>query len=303
MNTCGWRVEVGATLLFMVPSMYQMLAEHPGFAAADFSRVRWAICGGAPCPPSVRAPYEARGIRFKQGYGMTEAGVNCFMFDLEEAARYPDSVGRPLVGTEAMIARADGTACGVDQVGELLLRGPHVFQGYFRKPQETGEALSDGWLRTGDLARRDAGGRHYICGRRKEMYISGGENVYPAEVEAVLSSVEGVAECAVLGVPDARWGETGLAAVVLRSNAHWDAGEPARRAQETPGRLQGAEPVFVSGNVAEERRRENTQAADIGALAEAKRIGNHRLNRHPGESRGPELERGTEFPGFRLAPE
>jgi len=212
-----------ATLLFMVPSMYQMLAEYADFAGAELSRVRWAISGGAPCPPLVRERYARRGIRFKQGYGMTEAGVNCFAIEIEEAERHPDSVGRPLPNTEAAIRREDGAACGADEVGELYLRGPHLFLGYYQRPEENRAVLRDGWLRTGDLARRDAADRYFICGRRKEMYISGGENVYPAEVEAVLSRIPGVAECAVIGVPDARWGETGLAALTLRARGGWTA--------------------------------------------------------------------------------
>jgi fatty-acyl-CoA synthase len=212
-------VECGATVLFMVPAMFQMLAAHEAFATADLSAVRFAIAGGAPCPPTVRDAFAARGVRFKQGYGMTECGVNCFTFDLDEAQRHPDSVGRPIPGLQAVIRRPDGREAPVDEVGELTLAGPFVFAGYFRRPDETREALRDGWLWTGDLARRDRDGRFFICGRRKEMYISGGENVYPAEVEAVLSQCRGVAECAVVGIPHPRWGEAGLAAVVARAGA------------------------------------------------------------------------------------
>jgi fatty-acyl-CoA synthase len=211
--------EHGASVLFMVPTMFQMLAEHAEFARADLSRVRFAIAGGAPCPPAIRRAFAARGIRFKLGYGMTECGVNCFALSLDEADRHPDSVGRPMPGLAAVIRRADGAPCAAGEVGELTLSGPLVCAGYFRKPAETAAALREGWLWTGDLARQDEDGRYYICGRRKEMYISGGENVYPAEVEAALSQCPGVAECAVLGIPHARWGEAGLAAVALRPGA------------------------------------------------------------------------------------
>ncbi|MGH8528277.1 MAG: AMP-binding protein [Nevskiales bacterium] len=209
--------ECGATLLFMVPSMYQTLAEHPGFAAADFSSVRWAIAGGAPCPPPIRERYAARGIRFRLGYGLTEAGVNCFSISETEAARHPDSVGRPMLYGEAVIRHADGTPVQADEIGELTLAGPHLALGYFRREPDTAASFRDGWLWTGDLARQDGDGLFYICGRRKEMYISGGENVYPAEIEGLLHTHPAVAECAVLGVPDARWGETGLAALALKS--------------------------------------------------------------------------------------
>jgi len=211
--------EEGATVLFMVPTMFQMLTEHAAFATADLSRVRFAIAGGAPCPPGLRAAFAARGIRFKLGYGLTECGVNCFVIDLDEAQRHPDSVGRPMPTLQAVIRKPDGTEAATGEVGELTLSGPAVWAGYFRKPAETRAALRSGWLWTGDLARRDEHGLYYICGRRKEMYISGGENVYPAEVEAALSRCRGVAECAVIGIPHARWGETGLAAVVARRGA------------------------------------------------------------------------------------
>ena len=211
-----------ATLLFMVPTMYQMLAEQPGFASADLSAVRWAISGGAPCPPSVRDAYAQRGIRFRQGYGMTEAGVNCFAISLDEAAAHPEAVGRPLPNTEAAIRRSDGSECGVNEIGELTLRGAHVCTGYFERESEWRKSFRDGWLWTGDLAQRDADGLHRIVGRSKEMFISGGENVYPAEVEAALSQCAGVAECAVLGIAHEKWGESGLAAVVLRPGATTD---------------------------------------------------------------------------------
>lgn len=210
---------LGASVLFMVPTMFQMLTEHAGFADADLSRVRFAIAGGAPCPPGLRAAFAARGIRFKLGYGMTECGVNCFAISLDEADRHPDSVGRPVPGLQAVIRAPDGTPVAPGVTGELTLSGAAVCVGYFRRPTETREVLRDGWLWTGDLARQDADGRFYICGRRKEMYISGGENVYPAEVEAALSQCRGVAECAVIGVSHPRWGETGLAAVVPRAGA------------------------------------------------------------------------------------
>jgi fatty-acyl-CoA synthase len=209
----------GATVLFMVPTMFQALAGHAAFADADLSRVRYAITGGAPCPPAVREAFAARDIHFRLGFGMTECGVNCFTIDKDDAARHPDSVGRPMPGLQAVIRRADGRKARPGEVGELTLSGPVVFAGYYRRPAENMEALRDGWLWTGDLARQDEDGLFYICGRRKEMYISGGENVYPAEVEAVLSQCKGVAECAVVGIPHPRWGEAGLAAIALRRGA------------------------------------------------------------------------------------
>lgn len=212
-----------ATQLFMVPTMYRMLAEHPGFTTADFSGVQGAISGGAPCPPALRDLYAARGIAFRQGFGMTEAGVNCFVISETEAQAHPLAVGRPLPGLQVVIRHPDGRPCAVDEVGELTLRGPQVCTGYFEREREWAECTRDGWLWTGDLARVDASGLHFITGRRKEMFISGGENVYPAEVEALLYAHPEVIECAVLGVPHATWGEVGLAAIALREGARLDA--------------------------------------------------------------------------------
>ncbi len=208
--------EAGATILFLVPTMFHMVATCASFAAADLSGVRWAISGGAPCPEPVRAAFKARGVPMRQGYGLTEAGVNCFATTQEVADRKPRSVGRPMLHAEAVVRRPDGTPCEPNETGELTLRGPHVFAGYFEREEATREVLRDGWLWTGDLAVADDEGVFTIVGRRKEMFISGGENVYPAEVEAAIYDHEAVAECAVVGVPDERWGEVGLACVVLK---------------------------------------------------------------------------------------
>ena len=212
-----------STILFMVPTMFQMLTEHPQFAGANLSQVRFAISGGAPCPPTVREPFAARGIRFKQGYGMTECGVNCFAISLDEAKQYPGAVGRPMPTLQAVIRTPDGAPVKPGEIGELTLSGPVVCAGYFNKPDETAESFRDGWLWTGDLARQDERGLYFICGRRKEMYISGGENIYPAEIEAALLQCAGVAECAVIGIAHPRWGETGLAAVSLRPDVRLNA--------------------------------------------------------------------------------
>jgi fatty-acyl-CoA synthase len=205
-----------ATTLFMVPSMYRSLVEHPAFARTNLTRVRFAISGGAPCPAPVARAFLDRGLPFRQGYGMTEAGVNCFGIETEEAALYPQSVGRPLPHVQVEIRRPDGQPCADEETGELTISGQALCAGYYNRSEEWMDACRDGWFWTGDLAQRDAEGRYFIRGRRKDLYISGGENVYPVEVEAAIAECEGVAECAVLSIPDARWGETGLAAVVMR---------------------------------------------------------------------------------------
>ncbi len=214
-----WAALHRVSLLFLVPTMYQMLAQHPDFAAAELQHVRWAISGGAPCPAPVRQAFEAKQVRFKQGYGLTECGVNCFTLDLDEAEQFPESVGRPMPHLWARLTDPHGRQ--TQQTGELWLGGPVVMSGYYQRPADTAEALVEhegrAWLRTGDLAQRDQAGRYYIVGRAKEMFISGGENVYPIEIERALYDHPAVLECSVVGVPDARWGEVGMAAIVLNS--------------------------------------------------------------------------------------
>ncbi len=216
-----WVSEHQVSLLFLVPTMYQMLAQHVDFTSADLQSVRWAISGGAPCPAPVRQAFKSKQIRLKQGYGLTECGVNCFTLDLDEAEQFPESVGYPMPHLWAQLVDTEGVE--TQQEGELWLGGPAVMSGYYRRPGHTTEALVEHkgriWLRTGDLAQRDEAGRYYIVGRAKEMFISGGENVYPIEIERALYDHPAVLECAVVGVADSKWGEVGMAAIVLKSPA------------------------------------------------------------------------------------
>jgi fatty-acyl-CoA synthase len=205
------------TVVLGVPTIFRMLRESKGFAGADFSSVRWFACGGAPLPLDLIEAWQARGVVLKQGYGLTEVGVNCFAMTAEESVRKAGSIGKPLMFTQARLLLEDGREAGTDEIGELLLRGPHVCQGYFRNPEATAAALdADDWFHTGDLAKRDADGFYTIAGRKKDMFISGGVNVYPAEVEGVLFQHGGVKDVAVIGVPDDKWGEVGVAFVVRR---------------------------------------------------------------------------------------
>lgn len=207
------------TAVFMVPTMLQMVADHPRFASADFGSVRFFVSGGAPCPVGLIRRYQARGLVFRQGYGLTEAGVNCFSMTDEESVRKAGSVGRPILHSAVRLVGPDGRDVAPGEVGELWIAGPHVCSGYWQRPEETARSFEGPFFKTGDLARMDEDGFFYIVGRLKEMFISGGENVYPAEVEAVLANHPAVAEVAVVGVPDARWGEVGMAVVVLRPGA------------------------------------------------------------------------------------
>ncbi len=223
-----WRT-VGAercTVVLGVPTIWKLLLEHPSFAAADLSSVRWLISGGAPLPLYLVEAYQARGIAFKQGYGLTEVGVNCFSMTVEESVARRGSIGKPMPFTEARLVREDGHDAAGEEVGELLLRGPHVCLGYWGQPEATAAALdADGWFRTGDLARRDADGFYTIAGRRKDMLISGGVNVYPAEIEGELLLHPKVQDAAVVGVPHPTWGEMGVAFVVPRPGESLDAEE------------------------------------------------------------------------------
>ena len=215
-----WRTleAEGCTVVLGVPTIFERLAEAPEMTTADLSRVRWFISGGAPLPRYLIDRYQARGIGFKQGYGLTEVGVNCFAMTLEDSVARAGSIGKPLPFTEARLADAEGREIPPerpDEVGELWLRGPHVCRGYWQQPAATASALdAEGWFHTGDLARRDADGFFTIAGRAKDMLISGGVNVYPAEIEGALLLHPQVRDAAVVGVPDPRWGEAGIAFLV-----------------------------------------------------------------------------------------
>ena len=203
------------TVVLGVPTIWKMLMEAPEFATVDLSHVRAFYSGGAPLPHYIIEAYQQRGVVFKQGFGMTEVGVNCFAMTAEDSVRKIGSIGKPLMFTEVRLIDEDGCEVGVDEVGELLFRGPHVCRGYWNNPQATAAALDDeGWFHSGDLARRDEEGFFFVAGRQKEMIISGGVNIYPAEIEAALLLHPDVADAAVVAVPDEQWGEVGIAFIV-----------------------------------------------------------------------------------------
>jgi fatty-acyl-CoA synthase len=198
--------ERRVTTMMGVPANYLFMAQQPGFAEADLSSLRLAVVGGAPMPVPLLDTWAGRGIEIVQGYGLTEAAPNVLCLPPEDARRKAGSAGRPYPYVE----------CRLSDEGELLVRGPNVFAGYWRNPEATVAAFRDGWLATGDLAERDDEGDYWIRGRLKDLVVSGGENVYPAEVEAVLHDHPEVVEAAVVGVPDERWGEVCAAFVVVR---------------------------------------------------------------------------------------
>jgi fatty-acyl-CoA synthase len=192
-----------------VPANYLFMSQSPRFADADLTSLRRAVVGGAPMPLALLETWRERGVEIVQGYGLTEAAPNVLCLPAEDAVRKAGYAGKPYPQVEVALS----------DKGELLVRGPNVFAGYWRNPEASAEAVVDGWLRTGDVAERDDEGFYRISGRLKDMYISGGENVYPAEVEDVLLSLDGIGDAAVLGVPDERWGEVGAAFVVLEPGA------------------------------------------------------------------------------------
>jgi fatty-acyl-CoA synthase len=215
------------TVFAAVPTMYQMMIQAPEWAEADLGSLRFCTSGGAPLPVPVIEQYiRDKGIQFKQGFGMTEFGPGLFALAPEDAIRKAGSIGRPNFFIDARVVDNQNRPLGPDQIGELVLKGPSMCSGYFANPEATAEMVDDeGWFHTGDLVRYDEGWYFYVQDRKKDMFISGGENIYPAEIEAVLYRHPAVHMCAVIGVPDDKWGEAGKACVVLKPEAKATADE------------------------------------------------------------------------------
>jgi fatty-acyl-CoA synthase len=208
--------SIGITHMFGVPANFQFMAQNPRFRDTDMSRLVFAGVGGAPTPDAILQIWQEQGAILQQGYGMTETSPLVLVLDREDAVRKAGSAGKPALNMDMRVVREDGTDAPRGEIGELWVKGPNITKGYWMQPEATASAFTDGWLHTGDAARVDEDGHYYIVDRWKDMYISGGENVYPAEVENVLYELAAVAEAAVIGVPDERWGEVGRAVVVLR---------------------------------------------------------------------------------------
>ena len=208
------------TMLSGVPTTYQLMADHPNWADADTSSLEKLTCGGSAVPTRILNAFEERGLSFSQGYGMTETspGATALAPDMTRAKQ--GSVGLPHFFTDVRIADEEGRMVPRGTVGEIEITGPNVFLGYHRQPEATAAAFTDdGWFRSGDLGYLDEDGYLYIADRLKDMIISGGENIYPAEVENLISDIRGISGVAVIGVPDERWGEVPWAVVTLRDGA------------------------------------------------------------------------------------
>jgi fatty-acyl-CoA synthase len=208
--------DQGITHFFAVPAPYQFMMQHPDFASTDLSRLRCVGVGGAPCALTIMQAWADRGVPMLQGFGMTETSPACIFLNPADAIRKLGSIGKVLMHTEARVVNDSGGDCAPNEIGELWVAGPNITPGYWNRPDATAANFEGRWLKTGDAARIDEEGFFYIVDRWKDMYISGGENVYPAEVENVLYQLPQVAEAAVIGVPNEKWGEVGLAVLVLK---------------------------------------------------------------------------------------
>lgn len=201
------------TVYFGVPTMFQMLYEDSDFFNCDFSSVRFFISGGAACSEPLIEAFQKVNVMFKQGFGLTEVGPNCFLLEEDFALTKQGSIGKPMPHSEVVVINKDGNICSVFEPGELLIRGEHLTQGYFREPEKFEASLKKingkKYFATGDLVQFDQDGFFYVVGRIKDMYISGGENVYPGEVEKVAVTYPSVQDAVVIAVKDDRWGEVG----------------------------------------------------------------------------------------------
>lgn len=222
-------VDEECTILFLVPTMYHMILESPKFDPDKLRRLKIMISGGAACPRPLFEAYWAHGLPLRQGYGLTEAGPNNFGIEQKEAEARVTTVGKPLAFVDLELFNEDDQVAAPGQVGEIRIRGPHVMGGYWNRPEATAAVFKNGWLCTGDLAIKDRDGYVTICGRQKEMFISGGENVFPAEIEEVLLAHPLVSEVAVVGVPHDKWGEVGRAHLVVREGPPSDFNEDLKK--------------------------------------------------------------------------
>lgn len=215
----------GVSSMFTVPAMLDALAHHQLFTQTDLSLLRTIIVGGAPVPERILRVWAERGIAVKQGYGLTETAPAVLKLAAEDGIRKAGSAGKPQFLVDVRLIAPSGAPAAPGEIGEIQTVGPNVIREYWQRPEATASAFDAGWFRTGDAAVQDEEGYYWIRDRYKDMYVSGGENVYPAEVESALLNVPGVAEAAVIGVPDEQWGEVGKAFIVLEVTVELTAGD------------------------------------------------------------------------------
>jgi fatty-acyl-CoA synthase len=208
--------ELGITHFIGVPTNYLLMSQAPEFTDATFPTLVAAAIGGAPTPRSLITTWAAKGVALQQAYGMTETSPLVIGLRAADATREIGAAGKSVLHTEVRVVDENGNDVTTGETGELWVRGPNVTPGYWNRPEATAESITDGWLHTGDAVRVNGDGFYYVVDRWKDMYISGGENVYPAEVENVLYQLDAIAEAAVVGVADDRWGEVGRAYIVCK---------------------------------------------------------------------------------------
>lgn len=208
--------EEKVTAMFGIPVMFLFMTQVPEFENADLSTIRLFLAGGSPCPRPLIETYQKRGVTFSQGYGMTETAPAITVLRAEDALRKLGSCGKPVFHLDVKVVDLEGMERPTGETGEVVVRGPNVIREYWRRPKESAETIVDGWLHTGDMGYFDDEGYLYLIDRKKDMYISGGENVYPAEVEDVIMGYGPVADVGVIGIPDEKWGEVGMAVVVAK---------------------------------------------------------------------------------------
>ena len=218
--------RTGVTYMFGVATMFDALSEHPNWTSTDLSSIRRVIVAAAPVPPRTLRTYADRGIKMCQGYGLTETGPGALVLTPDQVDRKLGTAGVPHVFTDVRVVDSDGEPVGAGERGEIQICGPNVMREYWNRPDATAEAFTDGgWFRSGDVGVADEDGFVPIVDRMKDMIISGGENIYPAEVEAAILELAGVAGCAVFGVADDKWGEVGRAVVTLAEGAELSAAD------------------------------------------------------------------------------
>jgi fatty-acyl-CoA synthase len=208
--------ELAVTHFLGVPAMFNAMSAHPKFATTDFSRAVTIACGAESVPEALLRTWHARGVPIREGYGMTETCAACLMLEARDVPGKIGSAGKPVRHCQAMIARPDGSEADIDELGEIWMRGKNITPGYWNRPDANASSFVNGWFRSGDVGRKDAEGYFYIEDRVKDMYISGGENVYPAEIENVLYELPAIREVAVIGLPDPKWGECGCVVAAVK---------------------------------------------------------------------------------------
>ncbi|TQR19496.1 AMP-binding protein [Psychrobacillus vulpis] len=233
------------TLSLFVPTMYQAMLETEYIKTASFPTVRVFLSGGAPCPKNIYYQFEERGILFKEGYGLTEAGPNNFFIHPNDALKKKGSVGKCMQFNQVKVVNDFGEPCKINEVGELYIYGKHVFTKYWNNEIETTRTFDNGWLKTGDLAKCDEDGDYYIVGRKKEMIISGGENIYPQEVEQCLVLHPNIREAAVIGVKDEKWGECVTAFLTCKETKEFFETEIIQHCKKSLGSYKVPKKVFI----------------------------------------------------------